>query len=296
MTNIKIHQCPSCGGNLTVDNDRQMYHCSFCGSSFDYEYFREEQAHEMGEKYLSRGEYAAAIDLYKFVLDKDPHDFISLRGLMLASARLKEMKELTSKVGTEGFSYDTKQVDFICGSASPDDKEYFDGMSKIYSDIKSVSAQVEEQNVLRKEKRRIEDKIHLELKSREECSVKDRYGTEHDPIKAFIAMTAICGSFLLVILVLVIVGLFTEDWVVGIGFMLLLLAVPLTIIDFLIVFPRFKKAREIDARIGKYGIESGKRQRRINELGELIDKESSAIKHACSDLMKKDTKIMNELK
>ena len=25
MTMIKKHQCPSCGGNLTVDNDKQMY-------------------------------------------------------------------------------------------------------------------------------------------------------------------------------------------------------------------------------------------------------------------------------
>lgn len=296
MTNIKIHQCPSCGGNLVVDSERQMYHCSFCGSSFDYEYFREEQAHEMGEKYMSRGEYAAAIDLYKFVLDKDPHDFIALRGLMLASARLKDMKELFGKIGTEDFSYDTKQVDLICDGASSDDKEYFGEMSKIYSDTKSVSALVKEQNDLRKEKRKIEDKIHLELKSREECNVKDRYGTEHDPIRTFIFMTTICGLFLLLILILVIVGLFTEDWVVGIGFMLLLLAVLLTIIDFVIVFPRFKKAREIDSRISEYGVESGKLQSRINELSDLIDKESSAIKHACSALMKKDTKIMNELK
>ena len=42
MSSIKKHQCPSCGGTLSVDNERQMYRCKFCGSTYDYEYFREE--------------------------------------------------------------------------------------------------------------------------------------------------------------------------------------------------------------------------------------------------------------
>ena len=64
MSNIKKHQCPSCGGSLIIDNDKQLYHCTFCGSTYDYEYFREEQMHEMGETFLSRGEFMAAIDAY----------------------------------------------------------------------------------------------------------------------------------------------------------------------------------------------------------------------------------------
>ena len=60
MSNIKKRRCPSCGGNLTVDNEKQMYCCMSCGSSYDYEYFREEQMHDMGETYLSRGEFMAA--------------------------------------------------------------------------------------------------------------------------------------------------------------------------------------------------------------------------------------------
>ena len=94
MSNIKKHQCPSCGGNLSVDNDKQMYRCTFCGSTYDYEYFREEKMHELGETYLSRGEFMAAADAYKFTLKKNPHDFLALRGLLLAAAHVKDMDDL----------------------------------------------------------------------------------------------------------------------------------------------------------------------------------------------------------
>lgn len=296
MTNIKIHQCPSCGGNLAVDNERQMYHCSFCGSSFDYEYFREEQAHEMGEKYLSRGEYSAAKDIYKFVLDKDPHDFEALRGLMLTSARLKEMGDIYAHIGVENFSYDKNQVESVCGSASSDDKEYFDTMSKIYSDMKELSDLVEDKNKLRGQRRKLEDKIHLENQKREECDVKDRYGTPHDPVTTFITTSTIAGLLNLLIVILVVIGIFTEDWVVGVGLTLLLISLPLTIIDFVIVYPRFKSAREIDAKINEYSNESGILRLKIHDMDEKIDKDSTSIKQACTAFVRKDKKIMAELK
>ena len=75
---IKKHQCPSCGGSLRIDSDKQMYHCAFCGSAYDYEYFREDRIHEAGETYLSRGEFMATADAYEFMLKKDPHDFLAL--------------------------------------------------------------------------------------------------------------------------------------------------------------------------------------------------------------------------
>ena len=43
MSNNKKHQCPSCGGGLIIDNDKQMYRCASCGSAYDFEYFREDR-------------------------------------------------------------------------------------------------------------------------------------------------------------------------------------------------------------------------------------------------------------
>ena len=65
---IKIKkQCPSCGGDLTVDNEEHMYRCTSCGSTYDYDYFREEKLNEMGETHLSRKEFGAAVDTFRLL-------------------------------------------------------------------------------------------------------------------------------------------------------------------------------------------------------------------------------------
>ena len=94
MSIIKKHQCHSCGGELTAGNGKQMYYCASCGSTYDYEYFGEEQMRETGETHLSRGEFLAAVDAFNFILEKNPQDFLALRGLLLASAHLTDMDEL----------------------------------------------------------------------------------------------------------------------------------------------------------------------------------------------------------
>ena len=80
------HQCPSCGGYLNVDIDKQMYRCVSCGSTYDFDYFREEKLLELGDTALSRGEFDAAVDAFKLYLQKFPHDFTANRGMMLAAA------------------------------------------------------------------------------------------------------------------------------------------------------------------------------------------------------------------
>ena len=139
MSNINKHQCPSCGGSLIVDNEKQMYRCTSCGSSYDYDYFREEKLHEMGETNLSRNEFGAAADAYRLLLKRDPHDFQALRGLMLAAANLKDMDGLVRKGDSKSFSYDPKLVSEVLGSASEEDKEYFEKLAKIYSDLKDLA-------------------------------------------------------------------------------------------------------------------------------------------------------------
>ena len=42
VLNVKKHTCPTCGGQLRVDLSRQMYECPFCGVTFDYAYFNED--------------------------------------------------------------------------------------------------------------------------------------------------------------------------------------------------------------------------------------------------------------
>ena len=50
MSSLEIHQCRSCGGNLLIDPAKQIYVCTYCGITYDYEYFKEEDVHEKAYK------------------------------------------------------------------------------------------------------------------------------------------------------------------------------------------------------------------------------------------------------
>lgn len=91
MAIVKSNLCPTCGGLLNVDLDKQMYVCPFCGVSFDYEYFREDNVKDVASKAIDRNEFGSAKDAYDFMLKKDPHDFEALRGLFLCANKWKTM-------------------------------------------------------------------------------------------------------------------------------------------------------------------------------------------------------------
>jgi len=44
MTLIKSHTCATCGGELIINLDRQLYECPFCGVTFDFDFVRDETA------------------------------------------------------------------------------------------------------------------------------------------------------------------------------------------------------------------------------------------------------------
>ena len=165
VSTIKRQQCPSCGSGLTVDNDKQMYYCTFCGSTYDYEYFREDQMHEAGEKYISRSEFKAAADAYEFTLKKDPHDFLALRGMMLAAAKLSDMSELERVSEAAEFSYDSKVVGEVIAKAAEEDKEYFTEFGKAYSDrVRLDECAMESDEYMRSLKMSIHDFVKKDRK------------------------------------------------------------------------------------------------------------------------------------
>ena len=43
-SNLKKHTCPTCGGQLIVNEVRKMYECPFCGVTFDFDLVRDETA------------------------------------------------------------------------------------------------------------------------------------------------------------------------------------------------------------------------------------------------------------
>ena len=80
-----------CGGHLEIDVDRQVYFCPYCGVTFDYDYFRKDNALDLARKALKRNEFGAAKDAFDYMLTKDPHDFEALRGLILCKCEWTSM-------------------------------------------------------------------------------------------------------------------------------------------------------------------------------------------------------------
>ena len=70
MTVIKGHICPSCAGALSIDIDKQMYICPFCGVTFDYEYFNEDNVLDLGSEALINQEFNSASKAYSYALER----------------------------------------------------------------------------------------------------------------------------------------------------------------------------------------------------------------------------------
>ena len=292
MGQIKKRQCPSCGGNLIDDSEKQIYRCSSCGSSYDYDYFREEQLHEMGETYLSRGEVEAAVDAYRLILKKAPHDFLALRGLMLASAYLKDMDGFSRIGDAKHFSYDPKLVGEVLDSASEEDKEYFSEFRKIYVN-KQKQIDCREIKSLHRECESKESFIRLTDNTRYEYYIDSKNGKQ-SPKPLFISvwiLTAL-GSVPNLIRAL---GSIEEGGVSAffavVGGLALLIGLG---INYLILYPRIKMIKKIDADIINLKNDLEATLKKIRELETESEKLSDDIRKAIRDLIRIDRQIVTD--
>ena len=94
MTLIRSHSCTKCGGALIVHNDRQQYECPYCSVFYDYEYFRSRIILEQAAASQKMLQYDSAKEKYEFILQKDPHNFLALRGNLLCEAGINLPTEL----------------------------------------------------------------------------------------------------------------------------------------------------------------------------------------------------------
>lgn len=293
MSEIKKRQCPSCGGNLIDDNEKQMYRCTSCGSSYDYDYFREEQLHEMGETYLSRGEVKAAVDAYRLILKKAPHDFLALRGLIFAAAYFKDMDGFARIGESKHFSYDHKLVDEVLDAASEEDKEYFTEFAKVYSDKEKQIDLKREIESLRQERERIEASIRFTYSTRYEYYFETKYG-KRSPKTMFISIWLLTAFFCVPSFIGVIdnIGEGGEPifFAVFCGLSLLIGGG----LNLLYVYPRMKLIKEIEAEIRDLKIESEATARKIRSLEDEAEELLDDIRKAIRDIRRKDRRITTD--
>ena len=293
MGQIKKRQCPSCGGNLIEDSEKQIYRCASCGSSYDYDFFREEQLHEMGETYLSRGEVEAAVDAYRLILKKAPHDFLALRGLMLAAAYLRDMDGLARMGEAKHFSYDSQLAGEVLDATSEEDKDYFSGYGKIYADKKQLIDLNREIESLHRERESIEAKIRFTDNTRYEYYFETKNSKYH-PKTVFIVVWCLTAFYC----VPSFFGIFDNIDERGMpSFFAIVCVLALLIgcgINFLIVYPKMRMINAIDADIRNQKTESEAIAGKIRTLEAEAEKLSDDIRKAIQDLIRTDSRIVTD--
>ena len=130
MNELKEHICPSCGGVLHVDIKRQMYECPFCGVTFDYDYFREDNVLDLAEDAVRKGENHSARKAYEFMLTKEPDNFEALRGISLISLDMSQTDELLEMENYSGINYGEVNyvIDRAIRDSKPEERVYFELM------------------------------------------------------------------------------------------------------------------------------------------------------------------------
>ena len=196
MTVIKGHICPSCAGALSIDIDKQMYICPFCGVTFDYEYFNEDSVIDLGSEALVNEEFNSASKAYAYALEKDPHDFEALKGTLCTQFRwrsfgqIKDIKKLAKLTPVQ------RDISALKNAASEKDKFFFDGVTECLSmadEHAEIIDRIEtnDNSILKYDKEAEQLRIKLE-------DNKNYYDYK------FSSLYAIYGSFAIVIIFLVV--------------------------------------------------------------------------------------------
>ena len=133
MKDLKMHICPTCGGKLSVDIERQMYECPFCGVTFDYDYFREESVLGIAAQALKNNEFTSAGRAYDFLLEKEPDNFEALRGKALIAMNIPKIDDICrlDLYSKNDHKPAYKEIDRAIKSSKSQDREYFTVMKDI---------------------------------------------------------------------------------------------------------------------------------------------------------------------
>lgn len=150
MALVKSNLCPTCGGLLDIDLDKQMYVCTFCGVSFDYEYFREDNVKDVAAKAIRRHEFGAAKDAYEFMLTKNPHDFEALRGLFICKNRWPNMS-IMKRDNEVHVSADEPTLKNAIENCLPEDRPYFETVREALKELQHYRDLIrEDEDIIRR--------------------------------------------------------------------------------------------------------------------------------------------------
>jgi hypothetical protein len=251
---------------------------------------KKHQMHETGETQLSGGEFSSAVDSFNSILKNDPHDFYALRGLLLASAHLKDMGELECEDKRKGFAYNPDMINEAIESASEEDREYFKEFGRIFSNKKRLYDLNCEINSLGEKKKQLQSQINLHGMEREYYYVRGRHGNKVEPGTMFFPYVIAGGIMFLTGLMWFIMQADLEpNWLIqALGWFCVILGIVLVGCSFIFVFPKMREVKEIDKFCKALQAELLEVEVKLKGLETEADKLSGDIRTACSDFVVKD--------
>lgn len=92
----KEYICDSCGAPLEIDEEHQVLICKYCGVTHDYAYFLQDDSLFVGYSFLEAGNFKSALRSFAFILKRDPHNALALRGMLFANFKIKRYSELNT--------------------------------------------------------------------------------------------------------------------------------------------------------------------------------------------------------
>lgn len=130
---LKDYTCPGCGGVLIVDKAVKVYRCQFCGVTYDYNYFMGDDVLDRAYSYLRHTEFKAAKEAFEFILQKEPHNALAYRGLLLERAELTDIQTFRDPRVFEKLPYeDMKKIaERALQNVGDEDREFFEEFDEL---------------------------------------------------------------------------------------------------------------------------------------------------------------------
>ena len=173
MMKLKDYTCPGCGGVLIVDKAVKVYRCQFCGVTYDYNYFMGDDVLDRAYSYLKHKEFKAAREAFEFILQKEPHNAIAYRGLILVHAGVTDIGKLRDMRVIETFPYMQLEevVERALINVTDDDRKIFEEFKKLlengkrYKAAKKLQDQTED---LAKDKDKTADAMYMKAEEKKD--------------------------------------------------------------------------------------------------------------------------------
>ncbi|MBO7452249.1 MAG: hypothetical protein J6U54_18125 [Clostridiales bacterium] len=127
--------CSSCGGDLIIDSEKQIYECKFCGIAYGSSLFFG-NPFEKALKAMAHNEFTEAEQRFTHMLMLDPHDFNALLGRFLCVGKWKKIYDftITQNIPQIRLQNLKEMINEIVAQSSDEDKEYFSTLQDMVDD------------------------------------------------------------------------------------------------------------------------------------------------------------------